>query len=213
MFEPPPETAAAEPLVRVMALHALAYCERLFYLEEVEEIRVASDAVYAGRVLHQELEERLARFKHTEASLTLQSGYATNLGVISALMQENDLIISDELNHAGGGLERFILVDAYDQNNDGSLSSAELAAAVQSLADQLGTEAAAKNPPRQQFSQLLQAEDVLRSDVSDTANDQVKAKARAEEEKVISQLSVPDPIDLKSDKWEPKAVPDPIDLN
>ena len=33
MFEPPPEVAAAEPLVRVMALHALAYCERLFYLE------------------------------------------------------------------------------------------------------------------------------------------------------------------------------------
>lgn len=29
------------PLTRVMALHALAYCERLFYLEEVEEIRVA----------------------------------------------------------------------------------------------------------------------------------------------------------------------------
>jgi CRISP-associated protein Cas1 len=49
MFEPPPETAAAEPLVRVMALHALAYCERLFYLEEVEEIRIANDAVYAGR--------------------------------------------------------------------------------------------------------------------------------------------------------------------
>jgi hypothetical protein len=84
--------------------------------------------------------------------------------------------------------------------------------AVQSLADQLGTEAAAKSPPRQQFSQLLQAEDVLRSDVSDTANDEVKAKARAEEEKVIGKLSVPDPIDLKSDKWEPKSVPDPIDL-
>src|SRR5258708_3100507 len=50
--------------------------------------------------LHNELEEKLARFKHTEASLTMQSGYATNLGVISALMQENDLIISDELNHA-----------------------------------------------------------------------------------------------------------------
>jgi hypothetical protein len=84
--------------------------------------------------------------------------------------------------------------------------------AVQSLADQLGAEAAAKSPPRQQFSQLLQAEDVLRSDVSDTANDEVKAKARAEEEKVIGKLSVPDPIDLKSDKWEPKSVPDPIDL-
>jgi CRISPR-associated protein Cas1 len=38
-----------------MSLHALAYCERLFYLEEVEEIRVADDAVFAGRRLHEEL--------------------------------------------------------------------------------------------------------------------------------------------------------------
>jgi CRISP-associated protein Cas1 len=37
--------------IRVMALHALAYCERLFYLEEVEEIRVADDRVYNGRRL------------------------------------------------------------------------------------------------------------------------------------------------------------------
>lgn len=41
-----------EPL-RVMALHSLAYCERLYYLEEVEEIRVADAAVYAGRRLHE----------------------------------------------------------------------------------------------------------------------------------------------------------------
>ena len=47
--------ASAEPTIRVMALHALAYCERLFYLEEVEEIRVADAAVYAGRRLHEEL--------------------------------------------------------------------------------------------------------------------------------------------------------------
>lgn len=45
------------PTIRVMALHALAYCERLFYLEEVEEIRVADAAVFAGRRLHQELDE------------------------------------------------------------------------------------------------------------------------------------------------------------
>lgn len=45
------------PNVRVMALHALAYCERLFYLEEVEEIRVADERVWAGRVLHEELNE------------------------------------------------------------------------------------------------------------------------------------------------------------
>ncbi len=50
------EKTTDEPLVRVMALHALAYCERLFYLEEVEEIRVANANVYAGRRLHEELE-------------------------------------------------------------------------------------------------------------------------------------------------------------
>ncbi|MGC1273807.1 MAG: type I-MYXAN CRISPR-associated endonuclease Cas1 [Planctomycetaceae bacterium] len=43
------------PPLRVMALHALLYCERLFYLEEVEEIRVADAAVYAGRRLHDEI--------------------------------------------------------------------------------------------------------------------------------------------------------------
>jgi CRISPR-associated protein Cas1 len=46
---------STEPLIRVMALHALAYGERLFYLEEVEEIRIADPAVYAGRRLHEEL--------------------------------------------------------------------------------------------------------------------------------------------------------------
>jgi CRISPR-associated protein Cas1 len=39
-----------------MSLHALAYCQRLFYLEEVEEIRVADARVYAGRELHAALE-------------------------------------------------------------------------------------------------------------------------------------------------------------
>ncbi len=72
-------------------------------IEATERYGVGSGAVrtIAGTMtLHNELEEKLARFKHTEASLTMQSGYATNLGVIAALMQENDLIISDELNHA-----------------------------------------------------------------------------------------------------------------
>ena len=49
------DSTAAAPTLRVMALHALAYCERLFYLEEVEEIRIADAAVYAGRRLHEEL--------------------------------------------------------------------------------------------------------------------------------------------------------------
>ncbi len=72
-------------------------------IEAIERYGVGSGSVrtIAGTMsLHNELEEKLARFKHTEASLTIQSGYATNLGVISALMQEGDMIISDALNHA-----------------------------------------------------------------------------------------------------------------
>ena len=46
--------SSEEPPIRVMAIHALEYCERLFYLEEVEEIREADDRVYAGRTLHEQ---------------------------------------------------------------------------------------------------------------------------------------------------------------
>ena len=53
---PLPLTDTHAPPVRVMALHALGYCHRLFYLEEVEEIRVADARVYAGRELHTSLE-------------------------------------------------------------------------------------------------------------------------------------------------------------
>src|SRR5947207_9748614 len=72
-------------------------------IKAIERYGVGSGSVrtIAGTMpLHTVLEEKLARFKHTEASLTFQSGYATNLGVISALLQDGDLIISDELNHA-----------------------------------------------------------------------------------------------------------------
>ena len=72
-------------------------------INAIEKYGVGSGSVrtIAGTMsLHIELEEKLARFKHTEASLTFQSGYTTNLGVISALMLPEDIIISDELNHA-----------------------------------------------------------------------------------------------------------------
>lgn len=49
--------------------------------------------------LHMELEEKLAKFKRTEAALVYQSGFATNAGLIPQLATEGDLIISDELNH------------------------------------------------------------------------------------------------------------------
>jgi 8-amino-7-oxononanoate synthase len=50
--------------------------------------------------LHNELEETIAEFKHTEASLTFTSGYATNLSVIATLLGRGDYVISDKLNHA-----------------------------------------------------------------------------------------------------------------
>ncbi|RSK27105.1 glycine C-acetyltransferase [Bacillus sp. HMF5848] len=50
--------------------------------------------------MHKQLEEKLANFKHTEAALVFQSGFTTNQGVLSALLNEQDVVISDELNHA-----------------------------------------------------------------------------------------------------------------
>ncbi len=50
--------------------------------------------------LHLELERRLAAFKGVEAAITFQSGFAANLAAIAALVTKDDVIFSDELNHA-----------------------------------------------------------------------------------------------------------------
>ncbi len=56
--------------------------------------------VIAGTMdLHLKLEKVLADYRRAEASITFQSGYATNAGTILSLVDERDLIISDELNH------------------------------------------------------------------------------------------------------------------
>jgi len=49
--------------------------------------------------MHIELEKRLAKFKHAEASLVYQTGFAANAGLIPQLAGKEDLMISDELNH------------------------------------------------------------------------------------------------------------------
>ena len=67
------------------------------------ELGAGSGAVrtIAGTMeLHEELERRLAVFKHVEAVLTFQSGFTANSGVIPTITTEHDLIVSDELNHA-----------------------------------------------------------------------------------------------------------------
>jgi 8-amino-7-oxononanoate synthase len=61
----------------------------------------ASSRLICGNIsLHEQLEEELADFKGREAALVFSSGYMANLGLLSALAGEGDLICSDELNHA-----------------------------------------------------------------------------------------------------------------
>ena len=50
--------------------------------------------------IHMELEQQIARFKQVEACVVFQSGFAANAGTVSAILGKEDLIISDELNHA-----------------------------------------------------------------------------------------------------------------
>lgn len=50
--------------------------------------------------MHEEFEKRLAEFKQTEAALVFQSGFTANVGVVSSILGDRDVVISDELNHA-----------------------------------------------------------------------------------------------------------------
>jgi len=72
-------------------------------LRAVKELGVGSGSVrtIAGTMdLHMELERRIAVFKKTEASVVFQSGFAANAGTVAAILGKDDLILSDELNHA-----------------------------------------------------------------------------------------------------------------
>lgn len=60
----------------------------------------ASRLISGNLSIYEELESLLAEFKDTEASLVFSSGYATNLGLIPTIAQKEDIIFSDELNHA-----------------------------------------------------------------------------------------------------------------
>jgi CRISP-associated protein Cas1 len=77
--------------IRVMALHALAYCERLFYLEEVEEIRVADERVFDGRALHEALDE-----DGTLVEMTIESATLGIKGKLDALRRRDGKLIPYE---------------------------------------------------------------------------------------------------------------------
>ncbi|MEB5759583.1 glycine C-acetyltransferase [Mammaliicoccus sciuri] len=77
-------------------------------LKKAAKDAIDSHGVGAGAVrtingtldLHRELEETLAQFKGTESAIAYQSGFNCNMAAISAVMNKNDAILSDELNHA-----------------------------------------------------------------------------------------------------------------
>ena len=72
-------------------------------LEATRTLGVGSGSVrtIAGTMaIHLELERRLAEFKKTEAVVVFQSGFAANAGTVAAVLTKDDVVISDELNHA-----------------------------------------------------------------------------------------------------------------
>ncbi len=72
-------------------------------LEATRTLGVGSGSVrsIAGTMdIHMELERRLADFKKTEAVVVFQSGFAANAGTVAAVLSKEDVVISDELNHA-----------------------------------------------------------------------------------------------------------------
>ena len=72
-------------------------------LEATRQFGVGTGSVrtIAGTMaIHMELERRLAEFKQTEAVVVFQSGFAANAGTVSAILTKDDIVVSDELNHA-----------------------------------------------------------------------------------------------------------------
>lgn len=72
-------------------------------IDAIEKYGVGTASVRAlsgTNILHIELEKALAKFKHAEAGLVLQGGYMANLAGIQTLLSKEDIVISDELNHA-----------------------------------------------------------------------------------------------------------------
>ncbi|NEQ95913.1 MAG: type I-MYXAN CRISPR-associated endonuclease Cas1 [Cyanothece sp. SIO2G6] len=88
-----PENQASFATLRVNSLHALAYCPRLFYLEEVEELYTQDAAVFAGRRLHVELE---AEEGDAWATLMLESDRLGLRGKVDALRTRNGQTIPYE---------------------------------------------------------------------------------------------------------------------
>ncbi len=72
-------------------------------IQAIEKYGVGTGAVRAlsgNSILHEELEQKLASFKKTEAVMLTQSGFVANLIAVQTIIDKEDIVISDELNHA-----------------------------------------------------------------------------------------------------------------
>ncbi|MEM1170834.1 MAG: 8-amino-7-oxononanoate synthase [Cyanobacteria bacterium P01_H01_bin.35] len=72
------------------------------------------------RKIHQELEQEIAKLKQTEAALVFSSGYLANIGVISSVVSQRDLILSDKYNHSSlknGAILSGAKIVEYSHNN------------------------------------------------------------------------------------------------
>jgi glycine C-acetyltransferase len=72
-------------------------------LDAIRRLGVGTGSVrtIAGTMeIHMELERRLAEFKKTEAVVVFQSGFTANAGTVSSILTKDDVVVSDELNHA-----------------------------------------------------------------------------------------------------------------
>ena len=72
-------------------------------IEATRQYGVGSGSVrtIAGTMdIHMALERKLAEFKRTEAAVVFQSGFTANAGTVSSILGRDDVIVSDELNHA-----------------------------------------------------------------------------------------------------------------
>lgn len=103
----PRTTMDGRPVISLSSNNYLGLATHPLLIERAvaatQSLGVGSGAVrtIAGTMeLHEELERRLAAWKGVEAVLTLQSGFTANSGVIPTITSEDDLIVSDELNHA-----------------------------------------------------------------------------------------------------------------
>ena len=62
--------------------------------------RGAVRTIAGTMTMHRELERRFAEFKHAEDALMFQSGFTANAGTVAAILDKDDVIVTDRLNHA-----------------------------------------------------------------------------------------------------------------